>query len=384
MSAKRLAIICPSCGGTGAVANVALHHARELAKYHPVALFSDTFPAYSLPDVQFVPLKPRIFSWLRRFAHVPNEIAFALAARAAVERLHREYGVDFILSHGHPVARICCVPLQRRLGIPYGLVTHGDIFDRPKGTYDPRLTWFYQKMTPGAYRHADLVVALSPYMQDLAIRGGAQPERIQLIPNGIDPTEIGLTGDKNRKIRKDIDRLELLYVGRLSIEKGVDILVEAAVLLREQGVPFRLRIAGEGVEGQRLRDTVSAYEMQDSIEFLGSVPRLQLGALYQSADIVCVPSRSDPLPTVVLEAMIAGVPVLGANVGGIPHMIDNGISGFLFEAECMASFIDGACKCWNGITVLTDMGKIARLSACESFSWKRNCKRLYKAIFDLK
>ena len=364
-----LVIICPACAGAGAVANVALNQSRELARYFRVTLLSDSFPATKLEGVTYQPLHPPRFAWLRRFGHVPREIAFTLSAKAALRKLHGGAGVDIVLCHGHAVAALAAGPMQRTLGIPYAMVTHGDIFDRPKGTYDPRLTWFYRQVTRPAYRGAALVVALSPRMRDLALRGGATPERVVVIPNGIDPAEIGLDERAPPPPRAPNPRLELLYVGRLSVEKGVDVLIAAAGLLKADGVAFRLRLVGGGPEEGHLRAQVTQLQLDRDVAFLGPVPRLTLGPLYQSADVVCLPSRSETLPTVALEAMTAGVAVVGSAVGGIPFVIEEGVSGVLVPSQTPRALAEALQRFGRDPALRRRMGGAGRQRSARVFNW---------------
>lgn len=100
---SHLVVVCPACGGAGAVANVAFHQARELARSFRVTLVSDSFPAAGLEGVTFRHLNPLRFGWLRRYGHVPREVAFALSAKVAIAKLHARASVDVLLCHGHPV-----------------------------------------------------------------------------------------------------------------------------------------------------------------------------------------------------------------------------------------------------------------------------------------
>jgi len=373
-------IVCPGCGGSGAVGNVAVHHAVELAKQFSVTLISDGFPAGDLPGVTTVGIRPARFGMLRRFAHVPNEIAFALRARAAITALHARLPVDFLLCHGHPMATLAARPVKRKCGVPYGLVTHGDIFDRPKGTYDPRLTWFYKQVTATAYRNADLVVALSPHMAELARRGGARPDRIVVIPNGIDPAEIGLDASETVAPRTSGDRLELLYVGRLSVEKGVDVLLGAAEILRDRGVNFGLRIVGVGPERSRLCARIERAQLGPMVRMLENVHRRALGPLYRSVDLVCVPSRSDTLPTVVLEAMAASAVVVGTDVGGIPYMVKHGVTGVVCAPDSAWAFAEALVDLASHPDAIQRMRRAAGLKATADFSWARVGQALQQAI----
>jgi glycosyltransferase involved in cell wall biosynthesis len=366
-----VAIICPALGSTGSVASVALHHAKELSTNFQVTLASDSFLSAGTPRVVHLKLSPVRFGILRRLAHVPNEIAFAVAARKAIEQLHAKNPVDFIICHGHPVATLAAVPLQNRLGISYALVTHGDIFDRPKGTYDTRLTWFYRRTTPRAYRNADLVIALSPYMAALATRGGAKEEHVSLIPNGIDPAEIGLDDGQVIPPRDQMGRLELLFVGRLSVEKGGDLLLEAAAQLVKRGVVFRLRVAGAGPDAERLKQLAARLHLLDKVEFIGRVPREQLGLLYLSSDVVCVPSRSESFGLVVLEAMAAGVAVVGADTGGISFLVKHATTGLVFQSGDSTALAGALARFGQEQGLGQRMGEAALARARKEFSWAK-------------
>jgi glycosyltransferase involved in cell wall biosynthesis len=377
---KHVVVICPGLDGKGAVAAVAIRQARELAEHFNVTLVSDGFQAPPAPEVSRYCIKPLRFGLLRRFAHVPNEIAFAMAARRAVARLHRQNPVDLAICHGHPVATLAAGPLKRRQRIPYALVTHGDIFDRPLGTYDPRLTWFYQRVTPAAYENADLVIALSPHMAELAQRGGAPRDRIVVIPNGIDPADIGLDHATAAPARSGSGRLELLFVGRLSVEKGVDLLIRSAAVLQDQGIAFHLRIAGSGLDAESLRLQTTAMKLDERVEFLGTVPRKNLGALYQSADVLCVPSRSEPFGIVVLEAMAAGVAVVATRVGGIPYVVEDGVTGLLCPADDPVALAAALRRCAAERESTRAMGLAGLDRVARQFNWPKIGERLAEVV----
>ncbi|MBC7603732.1 MAG: glycosyltransferase family 4 protein, partial [Ramlibacter sp.] len=261
------------------------------------------------------------------------------------------------------------------------LVTHGDIFDRPKGTYDSRLTWFYERVTPPAYKHADLVVALSPHMQHRALAGGARPATVALLPNGIAPQELNLDDHVSYAHLQANDALEILFAGRLSVEKGVDVLLDAAALLKREGVRFRLKIVGEGPERAALQARVAEQGLGDCVAFIGRVPRERLGKLYQASHVVCVPSRSDPLPTVVLEAMAAGVPVVGSDAGGIPYMIEDGLTGIVCASESAQALAQALSRLAGHPEQARAMGNAGRVRALTEFSWERCGEALRVALF---
>jgi glycosyltransferase involved in cell wall biosynthesis len=254
------------------------------------------------------------------------------------------------------------------------LVTHGDIFDRPKGTYDARLTFFYKAVTPGAYRHARWVVALSPHMRECAVRAGADPRAVNVIPNGIALEDIGLDAPLSASSEigaqsTGVSVIRLLYAGRLAPEKGVEYLLQACQLIADRGLAFQLRLVGTGPLAETYRRLAMNLGLQAQVEFMGAVPRHRLGPLYRDADIICVPSISDPLPTVVLEAMAAGCAVVGTNVGGIPFMIEDGVTGAIVSAGDAAAMADKIAELAENRQALVDIGRQAALVAAQRFSW---------------
>ena len=373
---KHLAIVCRSCGGSGSVASVAVHQAIALAAFFDVTLISDTFPE-AASTVTFDRIAPPAFHWLRRYGHAPRELAFARHARGALERLVRSKGVDFVLCHAHTVAALSATLLDAA-AVPYGLVTHGDIFDRPKGTYDPLLTQLYKATTPRAYRRASLIVALSPHMAELAKLHGASPPAIALIPNGVDKTDIGLDDDYVPPPQGG--PLHILYVGRLAAEKGVDVLIAACTRLRAREIAFALHLAGDGPLQSHLKQSVAAADLTDTARFLGPVSRKGLGRLYHWSHIVCVPSLSDSLPTVALEAFASGRAVVGTNVGGLPYIVDEGRTGLLVERGSPDALAAALERFAASPGLAETMGRAAHREATERFSWASTSAQLAEAI----
>lgn len=313
-------LVCIGMGSASTVAGVALRQARLLSQWARVTLVSDRPRPPDDEDSwdRWLQVRAPSFRWLRRFCHLPAELGFDLGALLALLRLQRRSPVDLVLCHSHPVAALTGVPFRWLSGARLAMVCHGDIFERPAGTYEPGLTWLYRRTTPLAYRQADLVVALSPTMQEWAERGGAAPEHLALIPNGIDPADIGLSQALPPPTPEG-RALRVLYVGRIELVKGVDVLLIAWQELVGAGWAGELRLIGLvapawRAEFERLCNAIP--EGPGRPEVLPLVPRLELGSHYRWADVVVIPSRSDPLPTVALEAMAAGRAVVGTRVGG--------------------------------------------------------------------
>jgi glycosyltransferase involved in cell wall biosynthesis len=263
---------------------------------------------------------------------VPNELGFAFSVRNRLEELQAASPVDFVLCHGYTLTSVVGRYFGRKFGVRFGMFMHGHIFTRPRGTYDARLTAFYKWIAPRCYRETDLIFALSPEQKRLAVNAGADVDKVVLSPNGVDPEDIGIVRNRafdDRRSSSTNGTFNLLYVGRLSIEKGVESLLEACGILKEWKVDFFLTLVGDGPDREELSNLAVRLELSDRVTFVSALPRQSLGSLYQSSDLLCVPSLDEPLGNVVLEGLSGGCLVLGSDVGGIPFILTDGVDGYL-------------------------------------------------------
>lgn len=125
--------------------------------------------------------------------------------------------------------------------------------------------------------------------------------------------------------------LTLLYVGQIKAIKGIDILIKACRLLRKENLTPEILIAGEVTN---LKDESYYRELKRAarglkIEFSGWIPHQKLSAIYKRADIFVLPSYTEALPMVVMEAMASGLPVIASKTGGAEELVNDGNNGFL-------------------------------------------------------
>ena len=348
-----IAIVCRGLGLPGAVASIALRQARELTRHARITLVSDSFP----DDVKWAGQKlvrmPDLHM-LRRFRHVPDEIAFARGARRALRSLS---SVDFILAHAHSAAYLGA----RGLGIPFGFFVHGDIFARPKGTYDARLTAFYRWIAPRAYASADVVFALAPYLAEMARQRGAR--NVEVVPNGIDLHDLGLEETPRPRLRSG--PLRIVTVGRLSIEKGIEHLLAACRLL-DASVDCEWTIAGSGPLDADLR---AAAANLPRIRFVGAIPRQSLGALYRDHDLFVTATLNEAFALVVLEALASGLPVVGTNINALRAVVIEGENGLLVPPADPRALADAIARVARDETLRLSLAANAHASVLPQYGW---------------
>ena len=175
------------------------------------------------------------------------------------------------------------------------------------------------------------IVAPSGWVHAGLLANGVAPEKLTVSRQGV---ASGLVEEAARGARKPpTNELVVGFVGRLEHYKGVHILLEAIAQIPKH-LPLRLRIAGSGTEPEYLRKLILAAGQDKRIEFLGSISRTEVTEFLRGIDLLAVPSNyMETGPLVVLEAHAFGVPVMGADLGGISERIRDGVDGWLLPFD---------------------------------------------------
>ncbi|SLN59183.1 Glycogen synthase [Roseovarius albus] len=184
------------------------------------------------------------------------------------------------------------------------------------------------------------IVALTPRLRDdLVADYGADPAKIVLIPNGIKASKFEAAAQRKRGTGA---RLELGFLGRLEHnQKGVMYLPAIVDALKARGVPFRLRIAGKGVDRARLEEAMASHLSEGSVEFVGALTPDEIPQFLGETDIYLFTSHFEGCPNALLEAMMAGcVPVCGLISGITDFLIETGHTGFIEKLGDAEGFAD--------------------------------------------
>ena len=173
--------------------------------------------------------------------------------------------------------------------------------------------------------------------------GGISPEKISILPHGIDTNKFPKS-DKNRRKNLKIahkiepDRKILLFCARIVIDKGIDTLQDVWKILHKKFPDALLFVVGGGIN--ELLDDLKrlSTELNDSIKVIGEVDAPQ--EFYQMADVYIFPSRHEGLPTSLLEAMSSGLPAVTSDIGGCEDVIFNDVNGYRVYSEDAAAFAE--------------------------------------------
>jgi glycosyltransferase involved in cell wall biosynthesis len=210
-------------------------------------------------------------------------------------------------------------------------------------------------------KNIDLFVCPSQYMKRQLIAGGFPQEKIRVNHYGIDPQSVGPRYDHDGYV---------LFVGRLSEEKGIETILRVAKLVPD----VKFRIVGRGPDMERLH---RLGESLSNVEFLGFRMGDELVQLYRGAMAVVLPSRvHENFPLAVLEAMAAGKPVIASNVGGVPEIVEDRVNGLLVSPADLHGWVEAIMRLAYDEDLRLSMAHSARSTIEQRFSLDAHYRRL--------
>jgi phosphatidyl-myo-inositol dimannoside synthase len=236
-------------------------------------------------------------------------------------------------------------------------------------------------------RRADVVVANSAFTA-AACESLYDGRSYEVIPMGVDlgrfragPASAELTS------RYGLGDFTILFVGRLTEDKGLADLVEALHLLDRSGAAFTALLVGSGDQEADLRRRVQELGLDERVVFVGWVAHDDLADYYNTADVFVGPSIvgskgwQEAVGLVFVEALATGLPVISTRTGGIPDVVDDGITGFLVDPESPEQICERLRGLIDDRSLLRAMGTRGRAAVEQRFSWESVTQR-YSAIFD--
>ncbi len=284
------------------------------------------------------------------------------------------------------------------LQVPLILTTHSLETHRPWKVEQLGNGYFLSRWIENhAYNTADGVIAVSNQMKDDVVEAyGIHPDKVTVIHNGIDPEFYKPTFDTNLLLELGInpDVPFVLFVGRITRQKGISQLIEAAKYFNATcqivlcaGAPDTEEIAKES------EDLIAQLKSQrDGVILISEMlPREKVKVLYSHARVFACPSLYEPFGIINLEAMSCETPVVGSAVGGIPEIIIENETGYLIPLEPVSrtnfnpknpdafqkNFAAKINQLLDDETLAVKMGKAGRERVLEKFSWQSIAKTTY-------
>ena len=217
-------------------------------------------------------------------------------------------------------------------------------------------------------KHVAIFICPSDYMRRQLIRGGFPKEKVRVVHYGIDTEAIAS--------RYDHDGY-MLFVGRLSEEKGGETILQLAKMLPD----ITFKIVGSGPEHKKLHQKAKDYR---NVEFLGFKMGDALLTLYQGAVAVLVPSRvEENFPLTILEAMAAGKPVIASDVGGIPEIVEDRANGILVKPLDLHGWTEAVMRIYHDSDYQKQLATHARFTVERRFRLKDHEEKILRIYQEL-
>ena len=330
------------------------------------------------------------------------KIIYSFDARKKINKLVSKHTPDLAHFHifQHQISPSVFGPLRKR-GIPIVLTLHdlkplcpnyqmyvnGHVCEQCKGKkfYNSFLNSctkgskfkslintleMYLHYVLGYYQQVDRYIAVSKFYQNKMVEYGFKPEQVNYIPNFINIDEFTATGkDENYAV----------FFGRLSHEKGVDTLINAAKICSD--IP--IQVIGTGPIEQELKAQVE-QENINNVHFLGFKTGDELKGLISNASFTVIPSVwYENCPMSVLESFALGTPVIGSNIGGIPELIIENTDGLIFEPGNVQDLSAKMQLLWEKPRLRKEMGLAGRKKIAEHFTPAIHLEALMKVYQEL-
>lgn len=234
--------------------------------------------------------------------------AYRRERRRLAEALH-PLATSIVHTHGYR-ADIQGGAVARRLGFPTVTTVHGFTGGGPRNR-------LYEWLQRRAFRRFSAVVAVSKPLGEALVSAGVPSACVHVIPNAAPPLGVPIErADARRELSVPAEGFVLGWVGRLSMEKGPDILIEALALLPNDVTAVMI---GDGRAGPALRRLAADRGVAERIRWCGLVP--DAARLFRAFDCFVLSSRTEGTPIVLFEAMASGVPIVATAVGGVPDVV---------------------------------------------------------------
>lgn len=244
------------------------------------------------------------------------------------------------------------------------------------------LSWVDSSVAAVQQQRASRLLLTTPAAADRLPRAHALEERITILPHGVDASAFRPARAAESAYRHTSEAIHILFLANLVRRKGIFDLISAFERVATEFPNALLTIAGDGPESMEAKARAAASRGAAQIRFVGAQSREQAIALFQSADVYCLPSHGEPFGMTAAEAMSCGLPVVATDAGGLACLIDDagGIRVPVGDAPALAA----ACT-----TLLKDaglrrrMGQYNRQRVLASMDWKRVIDRLEQIYADV-
>lgn len=299
------------------------------------------------------------------------QLNFNMIAKAT-EVINKEGGFDVIHAHDWLVT-YAAKSLKQSFNLPMVATIHATEAGRNSGIHDDTQRYINDAEWLLTYEATEVIVN-SNYMKG-HVQGlfGLPFDKISVIPNGINLnnfTGIDRDYDFRRRFAMDNEKI-ILYVGRLVYEKGVQHLISAMPKILENYHDSKLVIAGKGGMIDELKSQVDSMGLSNKVYFTGYLNQKEVQKMYKCADVAVFPSTYEPFGIVALEAMLAGIPTVVSDIGGLNEIVEHGVNGMKSYTGNPNSIADSVLSLLFDPQLAMNVTKNAKNKVKDEFNWQK-------------
>ena len=293
---------------------------------HEVGIIADSLTGGDRAEAALAEIAPRLKLGVHRLAIHREPFPTDVLVWAHFMRLIRRLKPDVL--HGHGAKAGAFIRLKPRSKETIRVYTpHGGSLHYPLNTLKGAI---YSRLERTLMNSTDLFLFESAFARDTYQRTIGVPHGlVRCVFNGVTAAEFD-------PVAKAADATDVVYVGEFRQIKGADLLIDAVARLRADGKPVTLTLAGDGEELEALKTQIQKLGLGEAVRFIGHV-KARYG--FSKGNLLVVPSRGDSMPYVVIEAAAAGIPMVAANVGGIPEIFGT-LDDALFAPNIVGAMAD--------------------------------------------
>jgi glycosyltransferase involved in cell wall biosynthesis len=290
----------------------------------------------------------------------------------------REQGADVIHAHWAIPTGPAAVHAARKLALPSVITMHGgDVYVNPEQGYDFPTRWYVRPALRWTLRHAGALTAITQDCRQHALRAGAPDESMHLVFNGTDlrrfspapPPAASRAGDPRYGPHM------IFACRQLFPRKGIRFLVEAAAMLAPRFHDLEVVVAGDGFERPELIRLAESLGVSKHVTFLGWVPNTDLPPYYRAAAVSVIPSLEEGFGIPAAEAMGCETPVVATDAGGLPEVVEHGVTGLIVPRGDSAALAEAIGSLLADPARSAEMGRAGRQRALRLFDWDRSAEQ---------
>jgi glycosyltransferase involved in cell wall biosynthesis len=244
----------------------------------------------------------------------------------------------------------------------------------PEQGYDFPTRWYVRPPLRWTLRHAGALTAITEDCRQHALRAGAPDKSIHLVFNGTDLRRFS-PAPGGKPVDPRYGPLMIFACRQLFPRKGIRFLIEAAAMLRPRFPELRVVVAGDGFERPELIKLAESLGIAEQVTFLGWVPNSELPPYYRAAAISVIPSLEEGFGIPAAEAMGCETPVVASDAGGLPEVVEHGVTGLVVPRGDSAALAEAMGALLADPARRAAMGRAGRERSLRLFDWDRTAEQ---------